>query len=361
MKLALKEPLRNNNVLLHIQIKQKLLDEFRRGKIKPGDPFPSVRELTRRFGTTIVTIDKTIKELKRDGIVHSYPRKGALWGKKNNFAHYRTIGIHVPVLGEISPERAPYYYAVIEGIRNSLSSEGFCIKLLRTSVVGDDDSLNNICCDGIICTGSDMEIMTAVNRFKKLNLPYLLLDRPREDNTLNYLERDSEKNLYDMTKFLIARGYKSIGFIDIDSKLWIFEKIRKGYIKAMNETGLDCSERIFKLTPDENSYFKEPDNDKFLDFCKMQTALIIGTHYKYLIDYVTGFLTKNGMDVPGKCAVLSLSNTEELSSNGIPVSCFPVTPYRMGVKAGEGIVKLLENETPKPLNIEFKTDIKWRY
>jgi DNA-binding LacI/PurR family transcriptional regulator len=186
-----------------------------------------------------------------------------------------------------------------------------------------------------------------------------LLDRPLEDDSLNYLERDSQENISDMVKFLVDKKYKSIGLVGLESELWIFEKIYKGYIKAMEE--VKCPLGIFKFKKNELSYFNEPDHNDFLDFCKRHSAIIIGDPHAGLIDYIVAFLTQNKISIPEKCAVLSLTNKNELISYGIPVSSFSITPQEMGTKAGEGIIRILESEDTVPLNIKFKTEIKWKY
>lgn len=352
---------RKNHRLLHMQIKDEVLKEYYNGNIPENTPCPSSRELVRKFNTSKVTIGKVFQELKKDRIIYSVPGLGAFWGRKKNLVQYKTVGICFAVTGVVSRLNSPYFFSMLEGIEQILAKHNLNIKLLRSANLESINEVREAHCDAFICTGMYAHILPVVDNFTKLQIPYLLLDRPCENNNLNYLERDSEKNIYDMTRFLIDKGYDKVGLIEIDRKLWVAEKVHRGYAKAMQEAGIDYSEEFFKFQKGNNSYFKKPSEDKFSAFCKSHTALVIGALHRSVIDYVVSFFLRQGINIPEDCALLSLSYVDDLVSNGINISCAPTTPYKMGLKAGEAIVKLLTTEISAPLNIEFKTDIRWKY
>ncbi len=352
---------KNSNTLLYMQIMHKLSEEFKLKKIKPGAPFPSVRELSRRFKTSKATIEKAINELKSRKVVSSYPRKGAFWGKKENLVNYKTIGVCVPVAGGINPTNSPYYYAIIEEIRCILLAEGFCLKLLRPSVIIDVDELKNICCDAIICAGTHPSILHSIDKFKNWNIPYLLIDRPANEDSLNYLERDSKQNLYDITTSLISKGHKSIGLINFKSNLWIYEKIKLGFSQAMSENKLDIKNSIFELEKHKKQYYVKPDEKCLLDFCRRHTAFVIGLSRKEFLLFFFDFFLKHNIKIPDASSVISLSKEDNLDIKNFKINYFPITPEMTGRKVAKGILDIVKNNLTDPLHIEFPTKLKRNY
>ena len=56
-------------------IKQKILEDIRLGRLKPGDALYSRHQFMKRYGCSRGSIDTAINDLTRDGYVHS--RQGA--------------------------------------------------------------------------------------------------------------------------------------------------------------------------------------------------------------------------------------------------------------------------------------------
>lgn len=47
-----------------------------KGELRPGDPFPSVRALSKEIGVTPNTIQKVVAQLTREGVLDVFPGRG---------------------------------------------------------------------------------------------------------------------------------------------------------------------------------------------------------------------------------------------------------------------------------------------
>lgn len=66
----------SDHVRLH-QIVRQIHGMILSGRMKPGDPLPSVRELSEQLGVNHNTIQKAYKELDYHGLTTSVPGKGS--------------------------------------------------------------------------------------------------------------------------------------------------------------------------------------------------------------------------------------------------------------------------------------------
>jgi len=340
---------RENHQLLHMQIKDAILKEYASSGIPENTLFPSVRELVREFKTSIVTIEKTVKELKKEGIIYSVPNVGTFWGRKKIITRYRTVGVrfNVASLAYIMPDT--YFFHMLQGIEEVFAKYNLHTKLLRYDSLDYTDNIRELNCDAVICTGTYLPVMTAVDNFRKLNIPYLLLDRPCGDDELNYLERDSAKNIEEIVDYLVGKGHRKICCAGLDPKFWIYKKLYIGFENGMRKHNLDFSRSMLEL-PDFSGENLAKGNLK--DILKKHTALIILSPLKNDVKAILEYCDSNNIKVPASCSVVSLSADSMVIGDRIVTSSV-ITPYEMGIEAAEGIVALLNNTVASPFHIEF--------
>lgn len=352
MKKSMKHVSRKNHQLLHMQIKDELLKEYSASGISENTPFPSERELVKKFNTSKVTIEKVFKELKKDNIIHSIPNVGSFWGKKKNITRYKTVGVrfNVASLAYIRPDT--YFFYMLQGIEEVFAKYNLHTKLLRYESLNDIDIIRELNCDAVICTGTYLPVLTAVESFRKLNIPYILLDRPNDDESLNYLERDSAKNIEGLVDYLVEKGHRKISCVGLESKLWIDKKLYIGFENGMRKHKLDCSYSVLQLSEFDNENF----GDSLKNIIEAHTALIILTPLKDKIKAVLEYCDANSIKIPADCSVVSLAG-ENMTIGNRTVNNHMIAPYEMGVKAAEGIADLLNNTVETPLHIKFPLKI----
>lgn len=120
---------RQSAVPLHIQLKEQIRYAIMSGAYEPGDPLPSIRELTAQLGIHRNTVHRVYLELQATGLLDSRAGKGVfvndnladLFSVKElnavdglierSFAEATTLGINPVTLSKLFGQRAPGYDA----------------------------------------------------------------------------------------------------------------------------------------------------------------------------------------------------------------------------------------------------------
>lgn len=63
-------------VAVHLQIERHLREQIREGLLRPGEKLPTAPELAEKLGVHVVTVQKALRRLKVEGILHRTPRVG---------------------------------------------------------------------------------------------------------------------------------------------------------------------------------------------------------------------------------------------------------------------------------------------
>ncbi|URZ18672.1 GntR family transcriptional regulator [Clostridium felsineum] len=67
----------NSNIPIYIQIYNQFLSFIINGILKDGEKLPSARSLAKQLELNVLTINKTYKKLRDEGLIDIYPKKGS--------------------------------------------------------------------------------------------------------------------------------------------------------------------------------------------------------------------------------------------------------------------------------------------
>lgn len=65
-----------SGVAIYEQIEQQLKEEIIAGRLREGEPLPSIRSLARDLKISVITTKRAYEELEKEGMVYSVPGKG---------------------------------------------------------------------------------------------------------------------------------------------------------------------------------------------------------------------------------------------------------------------------------------------
>ncbi len=85
------------------QVGLRLRTQLRRGRFNPGERMPTLRELTRRFDTSLNTVQRAIADLTRDGFVETRGRAGTF--VTNHPPHLTRFGLAFLYNPSAGPDR----------------------------------------------------------------------------------------------------------------------------------------------------------------------------------------------------------------------------------------------------------------
>lgn len=114
----------------YYQLKEILKTEIEE-KYRPGELFPSQRELMRRSGLAYATIGRTINELVQEGLLYREQGRGTFVAKPERGKDKALKNIAVSFL-EIFTSSHLYLSLVLRGIGEVCNREGYAVQLLAT-------------------------------------------------------------------------------------------------------------------------------------------------------------------------------------------------------------------------------------
>lgn len=74
-------------------MKSSIIEALLNGKHKSGEQLPSVRQMMRVFDASSGTVQRALKDLSSQGILHSIPSKGTFWGPRPTLTNLSTLAV----------------------------------------------------------------------------------------------------------------------------------------------------------------------------------------------------------------------------------------------------------------------------
>ena len=69
---------------IYAQIRDQIKEQILNGKIKEGTVLPSIRQLTKELGISVITTTRAYRELEAEGYIASVQGKGSIVLKRDN-------------------------------------------------------------------------------------------------------------------------------------------------------------------------------------------------------------------------------------------------------------------------------------
>jgi len=73
----------SSNQPIYDQIYSQIKNQIISGKLKEGEPLPSIRSLAKDLKISVITTKRAYDELERDGFIYTVPAKGCFVAERN--------------------------------------------------------------------------------------------------------------------------------------------------------------------------------------------------------------------------------------------------------------------------------------
>lgn len=146
----------------------------------------------------------------------------------------KTIGVIIPSVQNF------YFSTVISGIQSKALSEGYNVILYISNDNPDDEErlLENISLghiDGLLISLSSEKNIPYFERLIQAKFPVVFFDRVPHHIQATKVMQDDFQGAYDATKFLIARGYRSLAHISGPKEMALVQNRYAGFKQAMDD------------------------------------------------------------------------------------------------------------------------------
>lgn len=240
----------SHQVLRHIS--QKIKD----GTLKKGDKIPTNRELVEELGVSILTVQRSMKQLEAQGVVSCRRRLGTFLENPKAMSSPK---IQSGLIGLFTPEIfSDFHTDLLIELENSMMNEGKLVSINFTHSKPDREltllrSLARQRLESLVYFTSPLVIISEshcrkvsdwINRYIEEGTFVLFADicPPGFENRL--ISLDNEKATEMLTNKLIQQGHEKIAFVGA-THLPTNEDRYKGYKIAMEKAGLSVDDECF--------------------------------------------------------------------------------------------------------------------
>lgn len=321
---------------------------------KPAMSIPSettIHDIAKKLNISASTVSRALND---NPIISASTRKRIKKAAKEmgyrpnsmaaNFRTKRThtIGVIVPLINR------HFFSSVISGIEEVAYNQGYTVaisqsndNLNKESKIAQTLFANRV--DGLIISiGMETTKYDHLKLFTERNIPLVFFDRIVDEIKAPKIVVDDFGGALKLTRHLIEQGARKIAHIGGPLNLKIYEDRRSGYIKALNDAGLEVNESIIvhnnlRLNEGTEAIQKIVKTNAEFDavFCANDTTALSTIIY----------LKKLGIKVPDDVAVMGFSN-EPFSEFVTPsISTVKQPGFLMGKKAAEIIINQIDGKT----------------
>lgn len=254
-----------------------------------------------------------------------------------------TLGIIMPNrLGEVLLN--PFFPEALSGILKGANRKGYdillCSQLEKQNEIKVVESLINASkVDGVLLMTRDIGDQT-IKYLNRIDFPYSVIGSPEfDEDDVNYVDNDNQKASFDLTNYLIEKGYKKIALIGGDDNLTVTKKRIGGYLKALNKKGIVVDERdIFTGDFNEETGYKY---GNYLISSKKSYDALIALDDVMAYGAANSFL-ESGLNIPEDIAIAGFNNSLLSRQSRPPITSVDVHADKLGEEAVDMLIRSIK-------------------
>jgi len=351
----------------YYQLKELLKEKIIAGVWKPGEKIPAEKEIVKECACSLITVNKAFSKLVEEGYVFRERGRGtfvsskSLWGNADEPIVLKLIGMMVP---DVTKE---FSRINVRGVEDYLHSRGYSL-ILGNHDENTERALNYVSLllkrhvDGIIfcpVSGENYEEKNAqiLKKITKRNLPLVLIDKYLRNIDCSYVVTDNFESSFKMTESLIKSGHNKIAVI-MGANCSSFDDRLAGYKKALEKYSIPFDQDIileYDARRVDAGDIEQIEN--FLSIDKSFTAI-----YAFNSTLARGIiqaLDEQGRKVPDDLTLVSYDSHIVPRYTETIFTHLSQPEYKMGEKAAELLIEMIEKGNKKPQKVILKSEISF--
>lgn len=241
-----------------------------------------------------------------------------------------------------------YVSGLIAGAVTAAEQQGYNLTIYP-SKEDQVDQLRKICrageVDGILLLGRQQMANTTIPFLKNEGIPFVVVGRWVEDETLSFVKSDDPCGAFAITKHLIEMGHRRIGFTMRPSMGATSRDRFSGYKQALEEANIPLDESIIVTTMIEEGSGYEAMN-ALLDLPNPPTA-VFAIHDLVAIECLQA-TTDRGMKVPDDIAIAGFDNWRSSLTSNPPITTIDPPLHEMGYQAMKSLLTQIKYPNSLP-------------
>lgn len=217
----------------YLQLAEYLREQIQSGQLKPGDRLPSFNEMKAQFDAVQRTVEKAHSLLEGDGLIRREPGRGVFVNHPAPRATTGNVGFMTPYDMSIEGNLA-YWGLVLAGMRQVAREHNYNVLLIDNGT----NFTNWQTIDGALVYNVASPDFRLVVSLPAQDVPLVSIFNEVPETVC--VTVDDFDVTYQSTRHLIELGHRRIAcLMAMNSNLLLLEKRKAGYIKALNEAGIE--------------------------------------------------------------------------------------------------------------------------
>jgi LacI family transcriptional regulator len=297
------------------------------------------------------TQERIIKFAKEHNYKANQLARGLSRGKSD------MIGLIVPNISDI------FYARIARRIERIAERSGYNVIFSSSGESARKEaelihSMLNRQVDGLIIA-SCQQNADDILRLKRINFPFVLIDRQYPEIETNYVGVDNAGGVSVLVNQLVKSGRKRIGFVSLKPGLDAIHERLVGYEQTMQQSGLEIKEGFVQELDYESIETDMPKViNKMIKFPVSIEGIVFATHY--LAAAGLRELKKLNVRIPMDVAIVSFGQMSDFDLVEPPITSVIQPTDEIGDKAVELLLSGMKNELPVDKKIILQTNLVLR-
>lgn len=268
------------------------------------------------------------------------------------------IGVILPYVPKVHLFSTYYFSEILSGIGEAVKKHGYDLLLLFRS---PEEQLNYEIyfqtqkIDACIILGAkdDVNERTALDKLKKADYPFCLVNQQFEDAEFHGIDADHIQGSYDVVKHLIAQGAQRIAFVNGPLHYSNSRDRLSGYKKALHEEGIKLDSSILF----EGNYSHKSGYAFAKDIADISNLdAVFASNDRMAIGLMQG-LKELGIIAGQQIALAGYDNSDTSKLIDPQVTTVDVPFFEMGKSAVHNVIEQLAGKAIHPCYIKLGTEL----
>lgn len=334
---------KNTGKSKYLQIADYLGKWIKDRQMLPGSRFPSDRQVATMLGISSVTLNKSLKELEKSGLIERRPGSGTyissaakIFPNKKN--HPLRIGIvcHVPITSD-------WHATTLVDLFYEYWQEKNCeIISLTLEGAAYQQGIDQYKLDGFLIVLPQKKDIVFMRSLAEKDFPFVTIGAYFPELPMHCIHSDYISPATNAVKYLVRSGHRKIGYVTCDNSSASSQGRFKGYMQGMFESGLLVdpfwlsASNIFcgNAEFDINNVLKSmlADNNR-------PTALLVHAHSS--IPAILSQAKRSGLQIPDDISIIGFDDPEYLAHLNPPITTFSQPLKEMIQLAGKKLEDMI--------------------
>lgn len=267
----------------------------------------------------------------------------------------KTLGLLLPNTDE-DLFNNPFFTQVMRGISIYAQKKGYYIMYSYSNNESQDIEfikryIYSKWVDGIILLSAKQEDQ-CIEYLKNMHYPFVVVGRPKDTNSVLWVDNDNFKAMYNVVTSLIKRGYKDIAFIGGPQSLIVTNDRLEGYKRALQGRGIEIDENYI-LTSEFSELAGYEGAKKIIGY-KVPKAIV--TTDDLIAFGVLKAIKENNLQ---KIAVIGFNNTFLAPYQSPSLSSVDINAEQIGYQAAKLLIDYLEDKEEHNKHTHYIVETKF--